>query len=129
MATFLCTYDTFVAGPKSILSSERAIKKILECRDCQFLLSDFKDLGVSWEGSDIVLSQLACNDNKGKVHKSDTVGTKLDLHGELTDEEANEHRTAAGRPAWIGPGTSSTPGSLPSMAAQGKKKTVALFSS
>lgn len=68
-----------------------------ECQDPQFIPSKFKGVDVIQERPNIVLSQLAYLDTKGKTKQSGTSTTKLDLHRELTDNEAGKLRIAAGR--------------------------------
>lgn len=79
-------------------------------------------MDVIIEGSDIAFSQLTYLDTTGKANRNDTPSTKLDLHRELTDEEASEHCIAAGRLARIGTGTSSKSACIPGLGLQGKEK-------
>lgn len=129
MAILLCTDDTLVVMPESLLPSESTIEKRFKCRARQFLPTDFKGVGIIREGHHIILPQMTHIDTKGKSEHPDSATTKPDLHRELNDEEISAHRSIAGRLAWIGTGTSPTSAFLASMALQGKKKTVALLNS
>lgn len=131
IAVLLCTDDTLIAMSESYVQSEAAIEKRFECRERQFLPTDFKGVDVLKEGSNLVMSQMAYIDTKNK--DSDNVSaktvTKPDLHRKLNDGEVTQHRTATGRLAWVATGTSPTYACLDSTALQGKKKTVSLLQS
>ena len=120
MAILLCTDDKFVAIPESLLEKEVAIEKCFECCERVFFPSDFKRVDIQHDDYDIILSQKAYLNTKGKDTAIIKRSTKTDLHLELTDDEKSQHRTAAGRLPWISTGTFPTSANLASMALEGK---------
>lgn len=126
-AVLLCTDDLLFAIPESLLPSEATIEKRFDCHERSFLPTDFKGVDFVSDGNDIALSQMAYLDTKGKDTTGSLHATKLDLTRQLNDEELTQHRTAAGRLAWVGTGTSPTTACIASIALQGKQKTIALL--
>lgn len=129
IAVLLCNDDTLVAIHESLLPSEAAIENRFECREHQFLPSDFKGLDVIQESSDIVSSQMGYLETKGNSITPKKPTAKLDHHRELLHEKLTKQCTADGRLAWLGTGTSPTSSCIANMALQGTTKTVALLQS
>lgn len=74
------------------------------------------------DGDNLFLSKMADMDTKGKETNKIIGGTKLDLNRVLAQEEKSEHRTAAGRLAWVFTGNYSTSDCIASMELQEKQK-------
>lgn len=67
MAILLCTDETLVAIPQSMLPVESAIEKRFKCRTRRLFLTDFKGVYVIQDGVDILLSQIAYMNTKRKA--------------------------------------------------------------
>lgn len=105
---FLCTEDTFVVIPEFMLPAEAAFEKRFECRDRQFLPTDFRGVDFIQKGDEFFLFQMTYSDTRGKAEDPPVAPTKQEPHRELNDYEPPQHRTAAGRLDWIATGTSPT---------------------
>lgn len=69
LSILLCTDDTLVITPESMLTAKAVIEKRLECLARQFLPMYFKGVGVIQDGLDILLSQIAYMNTKDKTQE------------------------------------------------------------